>query len=395
MKAPRFEAKALKALAGFFLAAILSAPAWADVPSAHSAQPGTLNYVEGHVSMGSQSLNAKSIGTAELQPGQSVTTGAGKAEVLLTPGVFLRVGNNSSVRMISPSITETEVGVDRGHAMIEVAEIHPENDLLVTEDGATTRLLKTGLYDFDQRSGQMRVFDGKAAVVDNAGHTTVKGGREVSLAVGSPLKARKFDKKGYFEDDLYRWSSLRSAYEAEANVDAAGAYYAEGYGPWGPGWWGADWYWDPWFDSFAFIPGDGIFFSPFGWGFYSPWWVGYCPLYYGFGFGGVGPYHPYYHHFSENYHNWGGGTHYLASRNYTNGIYRGPGSIGGHGFHSGPRMVSGLRGFGHGMGGFHGGEAHAGGFNGGGGFHGGGFHGGGEGFGGGFHGGGGGGFHGR
>jgi hypothetical protein len=60
---------------------------------------------------------------------------------------------------------------------------------------------------------------------------------------------------------------LRSGYLAEANVDAASIYLADGWGPWGYGWWGADWYWDPWFDAFTFIPGDGIFFSPFGWDF--------------------------------------------------------------------------------------------------------------------------------
>ncbi len=44
----------LKAAASFFLAAILSAPVFADAPSANSAVPGTLNYIEGKASMGSQ-----------------------------------------------------------------------------------------------------------------------------------------------------------------------------------------------------------------------------------------------------------------------------------------------------------------------------------------------------
>jgi len=70
------------------------------------------------------------------------------------------------------------------------------------------------------------------------------------------------------------------------------------------GWWGSDWYWDPWFDAFTFIPGDGIFYSPFGWGFYSPWWVYGAPFYgYGYGYGrgyGYG-YGHYYHHFSTDY----------------------------------------------------------------------------------------------
>jgi len=28
--------------------------------------------------------------------------------------------------------------------MVEVAQFHPENDICITEDGATTQLLKTG-----------------------------------------------------------------------------------------------------------------------------------------------------------------------------------------------------------------------------------------------------------
>jgi hypothetical protein len=382
MKAPRLGALLLS----FFLAAILSAPAWANSTSEKTATPGTLNYVEGQASIGDQTLNSKSVGTAELEPGQSLTTDVGKAEVLLTPGVFLRVGDHSSVAMISPSLTKTEIGVVSGHAIVEVDQIFPENDILVTQDGATTRLLKTGLYDFNQNQAVLRVFDGKASVFDNGREVKVKGGRELSFAPDAKIKAIKFDKKRYEETGLYRWSSLRSAYVAEANVNAAGLYADEGYGPWGAGWWGADWYWDPWFSAFTFIPGDGIFYSPFGWGFYSPWWVFDAPFYgYGFGFGGYGyggygyGYRPYYHHFSTNYHNWGGRT-YLDSHNYAHGIYNGPGST-SHGFQSGPRMVGRAGGFGgRGMGGFHAGSIHAGGFGGhAGGFGGGGFHGGGGG----------------
>jgi FecR protein len=369
----------LKAVAGIFLIAMLGMPAMGADTSAKSAVPGTLNYVEGQASIGSQSLDSKSIGSAELEENQRLTTESGKAEILLTPGVFLRVGNDSTVNMISSSLTDTKVAVDRGHAIVEVDEIHPENDIQVTADGATTKLLKTGLYDFDLRQGQMRVFDGKASVLEGDRHTTVKGGHDVPLQNSSAkLKSQKFDKKAYEEGDLYRWSSLRSAYLAEANVNAAGTYVDDGWGPWGPGWWGAGWYWDPWFDAFTFIPGDGIFYSPFGWGFYSPWWVYQAPLY-GYGYGGygyggyrrpvMGP-----HHFSTDPHNWGPGPHYAEGGNYAHGIYRGPGST-GSGFHSGPSRMSG--GFGRpSPGGFHGGGFHVGGFHGGVGFHGGGgFHG--------------------
>src|SRR5256884_4670371 len=85
----------MRAIASFLFSATLSAPAWANA-NANSAVPGTLNYVEGKVSIGEETLDSKSIGSAEVKPGQSLTTGSGKAEVLLTPGVFLRVGDNST-----------------------------------------------------------------------------------------------------------------------------------------------------------------------------------------------------------------------------------------------------------------------------------------------------------
>ncbi|MGB2623900.1 MAG: FecR domain-containing protein [Candidatus Acidiferrum sp.] len=352
---------------GFVMAVALAAPVWASEPAPDRAVPGTLNYVEGTVSIGAQSLGPNAIGAADLAAGQTLTTGKGKAEILLTPGVFLRVGDNSAVRMISPSLLNTEVGLDSGEAMVEVAEIHPQNDIRIAANGETAELLKTGLYSFNLNEHQFRVFDGKALVQEGDRSFQVKGGHEVTFGVADlgQTKPHKFDKKAYEDGDLYRWSSLRSAYVAEANVDAAGYYAVNGWGPWGPGWWGAGWYWDPWFDGFTFIPGDGIFYSPFGWGFYSPWLAYRAPFY---AYGGYGLGVPrVYHHFSENYRNWGGASHYVQSPRYARGIYRGPGSSGGA-FRSGARMTGGARGFGGGsFGGFHGGGFAGGGFHGGGG----------------------------
>ena len=209
--------------------------------------------------------------------------------------------------------------------------------------------MKTGLYDFDLRRNQLRVFDGKASVNDGGKDVDVKGGHELNLASGSSLKRLKFDKKSYEEGDFYRWSSLRSAYLAEANVDAASMYTGDYWGAWG---W-AGWDWDPWFDAYTFLPGDGIWYSPFGWGFYSPWWVYDAPFFgYGLGYryGYAGG--RYFHHFG-NYRDWESHSPYISSNSYSHGIYRGPGSTGG-GFHSGPRMA-GARGFGGSRGGsFHG-----------------------------------------
>lgn len=330
-----------------FLAALLSLPAWgADRDSRQrTAMPGTLNYVEGQASIGNQTLTSNEVGTANLQDGQVLETGNGKAEILLTPGIYLRVGSNSAVKMVSNNLTDTEVALRQGEAMLEVDQIYKENNIHISQPGADTRVLKTGLYDFDASDQQVRVFDGKASVNADDRKVTVKKNHEVAL--NSPkLKSNDFDRKEVTQNnDLYRWSSLRSEYLAEANVDAAQRYYVNtGFTP---GWLGAGWYWDPWFNGFTFIPAGGFFYNPFGWGFYSPVMVWRAP-YYG-GFAG-------YRHFNGNrpvaigrgFHN-----HAVTRSGRPTGGFRGAraGGVGGFhgangGFHAAP------------SGGFHGGGAH-------------------------------------
>ena len=78
-----------KVLGGLLLMANLYVPAWSAPPPQpesvnHAATPlpGTVNYIEGQASIGAERLDAASAGSAELQVGQSLATGEGKAEVL-------------------------------------------------------------------------------------------------------------------------------------------------------------------------------------------------------------------------------------------------------------------------------------------------------------------------
>src|SRR5579872_3598744 len=182
-------------VAGLFLAAV-STPVWADTP----ARPGTVNYVEGQAAMNGQSLDAKSVGT-EMSQGQSLTTLSGKAEILLTPGVFLRLGPNSSAKLVSASLTDTQVQLDQGHAMIEVDQIFPENHLRMLQGPFTIELQKKGLYDFDAAEHSVRVFDGEAAAMNGSHRIELKSGHELNLAAGD-MKAHGFNKKTD-EGDLY------------------------------------------------------------------------------------------------------------------------------------------------------------------------------------------------
>ncbi len=313
----------------------------------HVARPGTLNYVEGQVTLGSRSLDASSIGIAELDPGQTLTTQNGKAELLLTPGVFVRLGPASAATMIASGLTSTRLSLDEGEAFVEVTEIHPENELRILEDGISMELVKMGLYNFNANLHVIRVLDGEAIVDDGEKSITVKAGHMVDLSA-VPLKVQKFDKKETEAEDLYHWTSLRSAYLAEANADYAPTYSLGGFG-----WYGDGWYWDPWFDAYTFLPGDGIFYSSFGWGFYSPWCAFGAPVFWG---------GHYYHHFNPTYGRWGPEAHYQLPANYGHDVHYASGyrahssflGARGAGFHGGGFHVGGFHGFSGFGGGFHG-----------------------------------------
>src|SRR3981189_772369 len=121
---PRFKAITL-----LLSLATLSATAFGQ--NANSASPGTLNYVEGQASIEGRSLSSQSVGNTALQAGQTLATANGKAEILLTPGIFLRLGDDSTVQMVSIDLTHTEIRLDQGHANVEVDQIYPQNTILV------------------------------------------------------------------------------------------------------------------------------------------------------------------------------------------------------------------------------------------------------------------------
>ncbi len=254
----------------------------ADLPPAYQqsadqpydrGRPGMVNYVEGAVSLGGNRLTTRSVGSVAINAGQVLSTGEGRAEVLLNPGIFLRVDDNSAVKMISPSLTPSRVEVVRGRVGVEVDQLLQGNVVQVIDHGVTTQLVKTGYYEFDADNGSVRVFKGRAEV-EVAGDTwrKVTGGHRLMLAEGPDAKATKF-RPNPQQDALMNWSRLRSQYLAQANNQLAAEYYGPGFYP--------GWYWNPWMWNYAYL-GFGPFYSPFGWGYYPFGWGGWYGGWHGY-----------------------------------------------------------------------------------------------------------------
>ncbi len=320
---------------------VLGVPAFsADIPNpanpANQARPGTVNYIEGTALLNGSALNNRNVGSTELGANQELTTGAGKAEVLLTPGIFLRMDSNSAVKMISPDLAQTQVELEHGRAGVEVDQIFPENMIQVIDNGVTTQLMKTGYYEFDANQPEAMVFNGQAEVGLGDGRwEKVKDHHEIALAAG--VHEKTFDFNSHPTDDaLYNWSRLRSQYLAEANNQIAGEYAdAPGFYP--------GWYWDPYMWDYTYLGWDP-FYSPFGWGFYP--WGGF---YGGWGFSGGRWYRG--GHYYDGHGTYGGNPVRAGGRGFSGGSVQGSGFAGG-GFHGGG---------GFGGGGFHGGGGFGGG----------------------------------
>ena len=248
-----------------------------------SAKPGAVNYAEGKTFLNGDPLSDKSLKATFLNTNDSLSTENGKAEVLLTPGVFLRVGENTEIRMVSPSLTDTQVELLHGEIMIEASGLVKENHLQILDHGASISIIQNGLYRFTaDNPPTAAVLAGKADVAYSDRKVGLKKGRETILA--SNLAVQKFDTKQ--EDDLYAWSNVRSEYDAASSYSVSRAASVNGFnnGAYGYGGYGygngvsPGWFWDSGFNSYAWLPGNGIFYSPFGYGFYSPGFVGYAPV---------------------------------------------------------------------------------------------------------------------
>lgn len=251
-------------------AAVVTLPALAQ--NAISARAGMINVADGDVwivdAKGGEPrcVEPKPSELIELKEGETLRTTEGRAEVLLTPGAFLRIGEESSFKLIGNRLSDVRLDVLSGSVLIEVVEYLDGNSITVLAKDATASLVKAGIYRIDAEPGRIRVYQGEARV-EIAGTTqAVKGSREL-VASATGWNAMKFeDKEG---DALFRWAKRRSGYIAMANVSAArGAKDSFSCGSRC-----GMWAYNPYFGFATYLPWRDTLRNPFGYYFYTPYSV--------------------------------------------------------------------------------------------------------------------------
>jgi hypothetical protein len=257
-----------------------------------SAKSGLLSYGEGQVLLNDQPVEFSTTRFADVKENSVVKTGDGRAEVLLTPGVTLRMGENSSLRMITNRLVDTRVELMTGSAVVEADMIAKDTNVTVVVGQGSVELPKAGLYRFDAAPAQIKVFKGDADV-ELAGQTKgMSGGHMLSLA-SETAAIEKFDTED--TDDLDRWSHRRGSYLAAANMSAARTLVSTGGMPsmWGMAGCSSAWGYNSFYGMMTFIPCTGSLWSPYGYRFWSPYAINQYywlnpPMIYGGGAGRTG-----------------------------------------------------------------------------------------------------------
>jgi hypothetical protein len=248
-------------LSASFLIAFAGLPVLAQsVISAHS---GLIHYVEGRVLLDGKPVEVKLTAFPELKEKMELRTEDGRAEVLLNPGVFLRLGENSAVRMVTNKLSDSQMEFLSGSAVIEAdsALVQKENSVTIVYKGSAVHPRKSGIYRFDSQPAQLRVLSGEAEVDSGSNVLIVKAGKMVSL--DGAVAVEKFNAKE--GDALNRWSQRRAEYISMANISAA-KYVSDSGRTWGS----SGWFYNPYFGMFTYIPMNGMFNSPYGYRYYAP-----------------------------------------------------------------------------------------------------------------------------
>jgi hypothetical protein len=247
---------------------ILAAAIPAAAQPVISARSGVIAYGEGAVYLGSQAWEPSSSQFDAIKENTVVRTEGGRVEVLLVPGSFLRLGENSSFRLITNRLIDTRLELLSGSAVLEVDQVSKDDNVTVVSGQAVIQFPKAGLYRLDSAPADVKVFKGAAAVQMGDQNIEVPSGKMLGMA-GQTAAVQKFDTED--TDSLDNWSHRRGDLVASANVSAAN--YAR---TTSTSLLGNSWAWNPYFGMYTYLPMSGQWFSPYGGWFWSPFSVPYA-----------------------------------------------------------------------------------------------------------------------
>jgi len=288
MKHPYFGAIAVvSAIALFSVAAFAQTRVSSSDKFIISAKAGAVNAVIGDVTVEHEGGRTNRLFKGdEVQAAEIVSTGTdGKAEILMNPGSYIRIGANSSFQFDSTDLDNVRIKMHRGSAIFEV---FGAEEFGVDVKAGTSRfaLVDTGIYRVDvgaDGNAEVSIVKGKVMPGLNA-TKAVKSGKTLDYS-GNSFAVVKYDKEK--KDELDVWSAERAR---ELSMVAKSLRPDRLRDPLINSFYGRRWdlhnsfgvwVYDPFYRSFCFLPFGYGWNSPYGFGFgRSLWYYNLPPVIY-------------------------------------------------------------------------------------------------------------------
>jgi FecR protein len=243
-----------------------------------------------------------SLGTQMRDGDRLKTESDSRAEILLSPGSYLRLDQNTEVRAVSTEFMQMTFELVRGSMIVEVGIdpqpigafvasarqtvtkktpleiITPQGTFFAAKDTLVRIDAKTAATWIAVRQGEIRLGT-RDMVAANQGEK-VKRGKLVRLTGSDKPELAKVDKDQI--DNFDSWSFVRAQTLVQANLSSLRQNRTLAQG---------GWYYNSFFGCYSFVPYRGYLVSPYGFGFfrnyadclwYDPFYGGYRGYGYGY-----------------------------------------------------------------------------------------------------------------
>jgi hypothetical protein len=279
----------MKSKSTLLLSVILVAGFLVSVGNAQNRERFSISAKAGGVNAVSGQVMVKRVGQApqlltsqdDLASGDVVNTGAGsQAEILLNPGTYLRLAENTEFELVDNSLESLLVKLNKGSAIIEATgpgELELRIPIITQQQKMT--IVRAGIYRLNVRPGvtELFVWKGRMALTGDR-PDIIKSGKKITFSsAGQAIAKLEKAENDQFDD----WSKLRGQTLARANVKLSTRTLNGflGSSAWGRqdarfGRWGL-WTWSAYSSCYTFLPFYGFYGgwgSPYGnnYGLFAP-----------------------------------------------------------------------------------------------------------------------------
>jgi len=169
------------------LVAIIFLALPSSAQSVISTHSGVVHFFEGAVYLGDRPLESHLGKFPSVPQGAELRTADGRAEVLLTPGAFLRIGERTAVRLVSNDLADTRVELQSGSAIVDSGEPNSGTSITLIYKGWRVHFFQKGIYRINSEPPCLWVRTGQAEVFTGTNEQPISVGRAMILPFAEVL----------------------------------------------------------------------------------------------------------------------------------------------------------------------------------------------------------------